>query len=163
MYGGHIRDFFDMRTIITQMSLILNPSILNSGVLVPGLEAPYPGTFNYSRYSDVIADSLPMDSPPLYGIIKLCHLMKRCTNVFFFAQIYTTIFSFILNKFVLKNMNCVNVELHIISAIFLFSSNDLLDHNFEFNFFCRFISQFWIIIFRGKSRTSLPFSYIFKS
>ena len=99
MYGGHIRDFFDMRTIITQMSLILNPSILNSGVLVPGLEAPYPGTFNYSRYSDVIADSLPMDSPSLYGIIKLCHSMKRCTDVFF---LHRSIQQFVLTVFCLS-------------------------------------------------------------
>ena len=39
MYGGHITDFWDRRTNNTYLSVLLNPSILRGGDLVPCSES----------------------------------------------------------------------------------------------------------------------------
>ena len=87
MYGGHITDFWDRRTNNTYLSVLLNPSILRGGDLVPCSESfgqflhaeegesppalfpsPNPTGTSKDAYSALVEDSLPVETPILFGM-----------------------------------------------------------------------------------------------
>jgi dynein heavy chain len=87
MYGGHITDFWDRRTNNTYLSVLLNPSILRGGDLVPCSESfgkflhaeegetppalfpsPNPTGTSKDAYSALVEESLPVETPILFGM-----------------------------------------------------------------------------------------------
>jgi hypothetical protein len=112
MYGGHITDFFDRRTNNTYLSVIFNESLLRKGELAPKLVSPdciqwdygnpYPfpnktsttityslhtcsGLFLSGLYANLIAKSLPPESPTIYGLhpnAEIGFLTNKAENIF---------------------------------------------------------------------------------
>lgn len=89
MYGGHITDFWDRRTNRTYLSVLLNPSLMRGGDLVPCSEtfgqflnpdgddgeapaplfpSPDPSTTSKDAYTALIEDALPLENPILFGM-----------------------------------------------------------------------------------------------
>jgi dynein heavy chain len=68
MYGGHITDYFDRRTNNTYLSVIFNDKLTQKMELAPKLQAPNPNAMDYKSYAQVIAKSLPAETPLIYGL-----------------------------------------------------------------------------------------------
>nr|XP_015213314.1 PREDICTED: dynein heavy chain 11, axonemal [Lepisosteus oculatus] len=67
MYGGHITDDWDRRLCRTYLEEFMNPAMLEGGLfLCPGF--PAPPNLDYLGYHEYIDDSLPPESPALYGL-----------------------------------------------------------------------------------------------
>ena len=67
MYGGHISDDWDRRLCSAYLDVYLNELLLEGGFeLAPGFVAP-PNS-DYKEYHRYIDDSLPAESPYLYGL-----------------------------------------------------------------------------------------------
>ena len=69
MYGGHITDYFDMRTNNTYLANIFNHNLTKNGELLPSIKNPDSASFTESDYTDFISRSLPEETPSLYGTI----------------------------------------------------------------------------------------------
>ena len=67
MYGGHITDDWDRRLCRTYLEEFLNPEMLDGELfLAPGFAVPPNSDFvGYHRYID---ESLPPETPSLYGL-----------------------------------------------------------------------------------------------
>ncbi|XP_068510647.1 dynein axonemal heavy chain 9 isoform X6 [Anas acuta] len=67
MYGGHITDDWDRRLCKTYLEEFIKPEMLEGELfLAPGF--PLPGSMDYNGYHQYIDDSLPPESPYLYGL-----------------------------------------------------------------------------------------------
>ena len=63
MYGGHVTDQWDSRTLKALLQTILNDEFLLTGKLAPGLVCPPSGA--YQQYALFIENSFPPESPAL--------------------------------------------------------------------------------------------------
>ncbi|XP_037547527.1 dynein heavy chain 9, axonemal [Nematolebias whitei] len=67
MYGGHITDDWDRRLCRTYLEEFIKPEMMEGELyLAPGF--PLPGNTDYNSYHQYIDDSLPPESPYLYGL-----------------------------------------------------------------------------------------------
>uniref|UniRef100_A0A8B9IKL9 Dynein axonemal heavy chain 9 n=1 Tax=Anser cygnoides TaxID=8845 RepID=A0A8B9IKL9_ANSCY len=67
MYGGHITDDWDRRLCKTYLEEFIKPEMLEGELfLAPGF--PLPGSMDYNGYHQYIDDTLPPESPYLYGL-----------------------------------------------------------------------------------------------
>uniref|UniRef100_A0A803TCU1 Dynein axonemal heavy chain 17 n=1 Tax=Anolis carolinensis TaxID=28377 RepID=A0A803TCU1_ANOCA len=67
MYGGHITDDWDRRLCKTYLEEFIKPEMLEGEfLLAPGF--PLPGNMDYNSYHQYIDDTLPAESPYLYGL-----------------------------------------------------------------------------------------------
>lgn len=67
MYGGHITDDWDRRLCRTYLSEYMKPELLDYDVsFAPGFPCPAPS--DYNGYHDYIDETLPAESPYLYGL-----------------------------------------------------------------------------------------------
>uniref|UniRef100_A0A8C3KG70 Dynein axonemal heavy chain 9 n=1 Tax=Calidris pygmaea TaxID=425635 RepID=A0A8C3KG70_9CHAR len=67
MYGGHITDDWDRRLCRTYLEEFIKPEMLEGEVLLaPGF--PLPGNMDYNGYHQYIDETLPPESPYLYGL-----------------------------------------------------------------------------------------------
>ncbi|NXJ16613.1 DYH9 protein, partial [Odontophorus gujanensis] len=67
MYGGHITDDWDRRLCKTYLEEFIKPEMLEGEFfLAPGF--PIPGNMDYNGYHQYIDDTLPPESPYLYGL-----------------------------------------------------------------------------------------------
>uniref|UniRef100_A0A8C8RQ31 Uncharacterized protein n=1 Tax=Pelusios castaneus TaxID=367368 RepID=A0A8C8RQ31_9SAUR len=67
MYGGHITDDWDRRLCKTYLEEFIKPEMLEGELfLAPGF--PLPGNMDYNGYHQYIDDTLPAESPYLYGL-----------------------------------------------------------------------------------------------
>ncbi|XP_059610636.1 dynein beta chain, ciliary isoform X2 [Phlebotomus argentipes] len=67
MYGGHITDDWDRRLCITYLEEYMQPDLVDGELfLAPGFPAP-PNT-DYSGYHNYIDETMPPESPYLYGL-----------------------------------------------------------------------------------------------
>ncbi|KAH0629591.1 hypothetical protein JD844_011790, partial [Phrynosoma platyrhinos] len=67
MYGGHITDDWDRRLCKTYLEELIKPEMLEGEfMLAPGF--PLPGNMDYNSYHQYIDDTLPTESPYLYGL-----------------------------------------------------------------------------------------------
>ena len=85
MYGGHITDFFDRRTNNTYLSVIFNETLLKKGELAPRLSSPDCAQWDYGMYANLIAKSLPPESPSIYGLhpnAEIGFLTNKAENIF---------------------------------------------------------------------------------
>lgn len=68
MYGGHITDAWDRRTCNTYLKVYQNEELFNSLELAPGFKSPSPDQFEYADYVSYVENSMPPESPPLFGL-----------------------------------------------------------------------------------------------
>jgi dynein heavy chain len=69
MYGGHITDFWDRRVDNNYLSLIFQDDILcQQGELGPNFHTPNPKDRWYDEYKEAVMETLPPESPPMYGL-----------------------------------------------------------------------------------------------
>ncbi|KAM9837728.1 LOW QUALITY PROTEIN: dynein axonemal heavy chain 9 [Aulostomus maculatus] len=67
MYGGHITDDWDRRLCGTYLEEFIKPEMMEGELcLAPGF--PLPGNMDYNSYHQYIDDTLPAESPYLYGL-----------------------------------------------------------------------------------------------
>uniref|UniRef100_A0A3Q3DHJ9 Dynein axonemal heavy chain 17 n=1 Tax=Hippocampus comes TaxID=109280 RepID=A0A3Q3DHJ9_HIPCM len=67
MYGGHITDDWDRRLCGTYLEEFIKPEMMEGDLcLAPGF--PLPGNMDYNSYHQYIDDTLPVESPYLYGL-----------------------------------------------------------------------------------------------
>ncbi|XP_065549401.1 dynein axonemal heavy chain 9 isoform X2 [Lathamus discolor] len=67
MYGGHITDDWDRRLCRTYLEEFIKPEMLEGELLLaPGF--PLPANMDYNGYHQYIDDTLPPESPYLYGL-----------------------------------------------------------------------------------------------
>uniref|UniRef100_A0A8D0CIJ5 Dynein axonemal heavy chain 17 n=1 Tax=Scleropages formosus TaxID=113540 RepID=A0A8D0CIJ5_SCLFO len=67
MYGGHITDDWDRRLCRTYLEEFVKPEMMEGDVyLAPGF--PLPGSMDYNGYHEYIDETLPAESPYLYGL-----------------------------------------------------------------------------------------------
>uniref|UniRef100_A0A668AEI7 Dynein axonemal heavy chain 17 n=1 Tax=Myripristis murdjan TaxID=586833 RepID=A0A668AEI7_9TELE len=67
MYGGHITDDWDRRLCRTYLEEFIKPEMMEGEVyLAPGF--PLPGNMDYNSYHQYIDETLPAESPYLYGL-----------------------------------------------------------------------------------------------
>ncbi|XP_075314376.1 dynein axonemal heavy chain 9 [Odontesthes bonariensis] len=67
MYGGHITDDWDRRLCRTYLEEFIKPEMMEGELyLAPGF--PLPGNMDYNSYHRYIDDTLPAESPYLYGL-----------------------------------------------------------------------------------------------
>ncbi|OCT60754.1 dynein heavy chain 9, axonemal isoform X2 [Xenopus laevis] len=67
MYGGHITDDWDRRLCRTYLEEFIKPEMLEGALyLAPGF--PLPRNMDYNGYHQYIDDTLPPESPYLYGL-----------------------------------------------------------------------------------------------
>nr|XP_057916965.1 dynein heavy chain 9, axonemal [Doryrhamphus excisus] len=67
MYGGHITDDWDRRLCGTYLGEFVKPEMMEGEFfLAPGF--PLPGNMDYNGYHQYIDDTLPAESPYLYGL-----------------------------------------------------------------------------------------------
>ncbi|CAB1338188.1 unnamed protein product, partial [Coregonus sp. 'balchen'] len=67
MYGGHITDDWDRRLCRTYLEEFIKPEMMEGELyLAPGF--PLPGNMDYNTYHQYIDDTLPAESPYLYGL-----------------------------------------------------------------------------------------------
>ncbi|XP_062234716.1 dynein axonemal heavy chain 9-like [Platichthys flesus] len=67
MYGGHITDDWDRRLCRTYLGEYIKPEMMEGELcLAPGF--PLPGNMDYNNYHQYIDDTLPAESPYLYGL-----------------------------------------------------------------------------------------------
>ncbi|XP_030257300.1 dynein axonemal heavy chain 9 [Sparus aurata] len=67
MYGGHITDDWDRRLCRTYLEEYIKPEMMEGELyLAPGF--PLPGNMDYNSYHQYIDDTLPAESPYLYGL-----------------------------------------------------------------------------------------------
>uniref|UniRef100_A0A4W6G7A8 Dynein axonemal heavy chain 17 n=1 Tax=Lates calcarifer TaxID=8187 RepID=A0A4W6G7A8_LATCA len=67
MYGGHITDDWDRRLCRTYLEEFIKPEMMEGELcLAPGF--PLPGNMDYNGYHQYIDDTLPAESPYLYGL-----------------------------------------------------------------------------------------------
>ncbi|XP_058477020.1 dynein heavy chain 9, axonemal isoform X3 [Solea solea] len=67
MYGGHITDDWDRRLCRTYLEEFIQPEMMEGELfLAPGFSVP--GNLDYDGYHQYIDDSLPAESPYLYGL-----------------------------------------------------------------------------------------------
>uniref|UniRef100_A0A8C4GZ62 Dynein heavy chain 9, axonemal n=1 Tax=Dicentrarchus labrax TaxID=13489 RepID=A0A8C4GZ62_DICLA len=67
MYGGHITDDWDRRLCRTYLEEYIKPEMME-GELYLAHGFPLPGNMDYNGYHQYIDDSLPAESPYLYGL-----------------------------------------------------------------------------------------------
>ncbi|KAJ4456876.1 putative Dynein heavy chain 17; axonemal [Paratrimastix pyriformis] len=83
MYGGHISDDWDRRLCRTYLQCYMQEELFNDLELGPGFPAPHPGT--YEDYRLYIEDSLPPESPYLFGLhpnAEIGFLTEQAENLF---------------------------------------------------------------------------------
>ncbi len=68
MYGGHITDAWDRRTCNTYLKVYQNKELFNDLELAPGFKSPAPDSFEYNDYISYVENSMPPESPPLFGL-----------------------------------------------------------------------------------------------
>nr|XP_036878224.1 dynein heavy chain 11, axonemal [Manis javanica] len=67
MYGGHITDDWDRKLCRAYLEEFINPSLIEDELmLAPGFAAP--PNLDYSSYHQYIEETLPPESPALYGL-----------------------------------------------------------------------------------------------
>ncbi|XP_077407169.1 dynein axonemal heavy chain 9 isoform X2 [Vanacampus margaritifer] len=67
MYGGHITDDWDRHLCATYLEDFIKPEMMDGDLyLAPGF--PLPGNMDYKSYHQYIDDTLPAESPYLYGL-----------------------------------------------------------------------------------------------
>ncbi|KAL4648151.1 dynein heavy chain 9, axonemal-like [Arapaima gigas] len=67
MYGGHITDDWDRRLCRTYLEEFVKPEMMEGDLfLAPGF--PLPGSMDYNSYHQYIDETLPPESPYLYGL-----------------------------------------------------------------------------------------------
>nr|XP_029540762.1 LOW QUALITY PROTEIN: dynein heavy chain 9, axonemal [Oncorhynchus nerka] len=67
MYGGHITDDWDRRLCRTYLEEFIKPEMME-GELYLAPSFPLPGNMDYNTYHQYIDDTLPAESPYLYGL-----------------------------------------------------------------------------------------------
>ncbi|XP_024861684.2 dynein heavy chain 9, axonemal isoform X1 [Kryptolebias marmoratus] len=67
MYGGHITDDWDRRLCQTYLEEFIKPEMME-GELYLAPSFPLPGNMDYNSYHQYIDDTLPPESPYLYGL-----------------------------------------------------------------------------------------------
>ncbi|KAL0984038.1 hypothetical protein UPYG_G00136240 [Umbra pygmaea] len=67
MYGGHITDDWDRRLCRTYLEEYIKPEMME-GELCLAPSFPLPGNMDYNSYHQYIDDTLPAESPYLYGL-----------------------------------------------------------------------------------------------
>jgi dynein heavy chain len=84
MYGGHISDDWDRRLCSAYLDVYLREELMEGNFeLAPGF--PSPSTSDYKEYHRYIDDSLPPESPYLYGLhpnAEIGVLSKMADNLF---------------------------------------------------------------------------------
>ena len=70
MYGGHITDDWDRRTNGTYLKVIIEPRLFQGMQLTraPGFKSPDPVKFDHDRYDKYIEESLPAETPQMFGL-----------------------------------------------------------------------------------------------
>lgn len=67
MYGGHITDDWDRKLCRTYLEEYVNPDLLDGELmLAPGFQTP--PNMDYVGYHNYIDETLPPESPVLYGL-----------------------------------------------------------------------------------------------
>jgi dynein heavy chain len=66
MYGGHISDDWDRRLCAAYLETYMTESLMESSELAPGF--PVPPSSDYKEYHRYIDESLPPETPYLYGL-----------------------------------------------------------------------------------------------
>ncbi|KAI8812367.1 dynein heavy chain and region D6 of dynein motor-domain-containing protein [Cladochytrium replicatum] len=84
MYGGHISDDWDRRLCSAYLDVYLREEMLEGGFeLAPGFTAP--GASDYKEYHRYVEESLPPETPYLYGMhpnAEIGVLTKRADSLF---------------------------------------------------------------------------------
>ncbi|RHY37619.1 hypothetical protein DYB25_004897 [Aphanomyces astaci] len=89
MYGGHITDFWDRLTNKTYLEVLFKEDVLKSKDLMPGLAAPDPYLFTYSKYAAFIDTSLPVETPSIFGLhpnTEIQTMTNACSDLFLNLQ-----------------------------------------------------------------------------
>ncbi|RHY38496.1 hypothetical protein DYB30_002970, partial [Aphanomyces astaci] len=89
MYGGHITDFWDRLTNKTYLEVLFKEDVLKSKDLMPGLPAPDPYLFTYSKYAAFIDTSLPVETPSIFGLhpnTEIQTMTNACSDLFLNLQ-----------------------------------------------------------------------------
>ncbi|ETW07727.1 hypothetical protein H310_02174 [Aphanomyces invadans] len=89
MYGGHITDFWDRLTNKTYLQVLFKEDMLKSKDLMPGLAAPDPYVFTYSKYASFIETSLPVETPAIFGLhpnTEIQTMTSACNDLFLNLQ-----------------------------------------------------------------------------
>ena len=68
MYGGHITDSWDRRTCNAYLQVYQHKGLFTGSELAPGFKSPSPNNMNYSDYITYADNSMPPESPPLFGL-----------------------------------------------------------------------------------------------
>uniref|UniRef100_T1GQR4 Dynein heavy chain AAA lid domain-containing protein n=1 Tax=Megaselia scalaris TaxID=36166 RepID=T1GQR4_MEGSC len=84
MYGGHITDDWDRRLCITYLEEYMQPDLVDGELLfAPSFPAP-PNT-DYAGYHTYIDETMPSESPYLYGLhpnAEIGFLTSRSEKIF---------------------------------------------------------------------------------
>ncbi|XP_061561508.1 dynein heavy chain 9, axonemal isoform X3 [Phycodurus eques] len=84
MYGGHITDHWDRHLCGTYLAEFIKPEMMEGDLcLAPGF--PLPGNMDYNSYHQYIDDTLPVESPYLYGLhpnAEIGFLTETSENLF---------------------------------------------------------------------------------
>jgi len=68
MYGGHITDAWDRRTCNTYLQEYQQNGLFHELELAPGFKSPNPSDFDYDAYIKYTENSMPPESPLLFGM-----------------------------------------------------------------------------------------------
>ena len=75
MYGGHVTDAWDRRILKEYLEVYFRPELISGATggdddleLGPGFKSPSPNDMSYSDYIQYIDESLPSESPSLFGL-----------------------------------------------------------------------------------------------
>ena len=86
MYGGHITDFWDRMVDNTYLDVLMQPDIIeNQGIFAPGFTSPKADGMKFDDYIKYTKESLPAESPPLYGLhpnSEIAYLMSATSTLF---------------------------------------------------------------------------------
>jgi dynein heavy chain len=86
MYGGHITDAWDRRTCNTYLQVYQREELFNALELAPGFKSPSPAEMDYDGYIKYTEDSMPAESPLLFGLhpnAEIGYLTNSTEKLFF--------------------------------------------------------------------------------
>lgn len=86
MYGGHITDNWDRRTNRIYLEILIKPELLQQNFnLCQGYKSPTAEKFNYDKYRQYIEESLPVETPQMFGMhpnAEIGYLTVQCDSLF---------------------------------------------------------------------------------